>query len=335
MATINDVLQSNQKLNEIQNRLFNVVLEELTTNHPNRKVEGQFGVYKANEDEQFQLGIVGTSFTPNQPKALFDVFINTCLKYNLDVSKIEFFEMYGGKKIRFRVPLKDVSFINLRGVEDVTKLYLSFQTGFDGKTAASIYIEAFRMACANGVKKTFTEFKAKFKNVKGNNGKIVGLIENVTKVIDQTETLEQMYINLNDVKVDQATVNDYIEKVFNYNLEYFNQSKAFYSQFTTEYKKGKDKEIIKAEKENWLDENGITADDLLSQLRVNNITKIYDAIDVEFEGAGETAFALLNGITRYTNHVVKKETDYDFIIVGQGAKTNDKALKEILKLSAN
>jgi hypothetical protein len=333
MATINDVLQSNQKLNEVQNRLFNVVLKNLFTDTETMEVPNHFAVFKAIDDKQIALGVIGHNFCPTQPKAIFDAFCDACLANNVKIDKLQFIEMRGGQKVRFRVPIKKISFTNLLGKKDTTEVYLNVQTGFDGATATSLYLETYRMICKNGMKKTFTEFKAKFKNTNGNNGKIAGMIADVSKALSQVKTLNQMYVKLNDVKVDADAVRKYIERVFDYNLEYFDAAKEYYTKFSEENNEGISQNALLKLKKQWLEDNGIERKDLMAKESVAIVENVYKCIDWEFERAGETAFALFNGITHYTNHVAVNHENPEYIILDQGVRTNDKALKEILTLN--
>ena len=290
MNILENIAKSHQAVQTIENQLFNVVKMPLYTGVDDKfTIENGFGLFK--EHGGNQLGIVGKDFNSAQPKAIFEAFCDASLQSGFDIDKLNYFEMKEGKKIRFSIPIAKVSFTNVRGVEDTTNVILNVQTGYDGNTATSLYLETYRLICTNGMKKTFTEFKAKFRNTNGNEGKIAGMLADVTKCVGQVEKLEEMYIRLNGVKVNQKAVDKYIQSVFGYDL--------------TKY-----------------------AD--LGKQSIAIIDKVKECIEWEFNESGATAFGLFNGITHYTNHFAKGHENSDYLFTEQGARTNDKALKEIL-----
>lgn len=290
--TFENILTENANLRKIENSLFNVVKMPVATKQPKKFiVENGFALFK--ETGGTQLGIVGKDFNPTQPKAIFEAFCDASLECGFDLSKLTYVEMKEGKKIRFRVPVADISFKNLRGLEDKTNVFLNVQTGFDGNTTTSLYLETVRLICTNGMKKSFTEFSAKFRNTNGNEGKIAGMLADVTKCVSQVERLEEMYLHLNNVKVSKKAVELYVGRVLGYDL-------AKYSEL------------------------GKTSREL--------IDKVMESVNLEIGRTGATAFGLLNGITHYTNHVAKGHENSDYLFTEQGVRTNDKALKEILTL---
>lgn len=290
MNILENIAKSHQAVQTIENQLFNVVKMPLYTGVDDKfTIENGFGLFK--ESGGNQLGIVGKDFNASQPKAIFEAFCDASLQSGFDIDKLNYFEMKEGKKIRFSIPIAKVSFKNVRGVEDTTNVILNVQTGFDGNTATSLYLETYRLICTNGMKKTFTEFKAKFRNTNGNEGKIAGMLADVTKCVSQVEKLEEMYIRLNDVKVNQKAVDKYIQAVFGYDL--------------TKYAE-------------------------LGKQSIEIVDKVKECIEWEFKNTGATAFGLFNGITHYTNHFAKGHENKDYLFTEQGARTNDKALKEIL-----
>ena len=161
MEILKNISESHKAVQNIENQLFNVVKLPLYTGIDDKfTIENGFGLFKENGGSQ--LGIVGKDFNASQPKAIFEAFCDASLQSGFDIDKLNYFEMKEGKKIRFSIPIAKVSFKNIRGAEDTTNVILNVQTGFDGNTATSLYLETYRLICTNGMKKTFTEFKAKF-----------------------------------------------------------------------------------------------------------------------------------------------------------------------------
>ena len=289
----------------IRNRLFGVRNVPLFTNIDKFKAPSAFAIYKSEGGEPF--GVLGKDFTPQQPKELFESFVQ-CLTENTqaDLNDVEYHEMKDGAKIRFSVPVKMFGFKNKLNVLDETCISLNIQTGFDGYTATSLYLSMERLICTNGMKVTSTEFKSKFKNTIGNVGKIQLLCDDVTKAIDSGDGLEANIARLNSIEINTKRKNHFIKKVLGYNLN--------------------DKEELTTRKRNILE-------------------SIEDSIALEISRSGGTLWGLLNGVTHYTNHSVKtfdsvaqSQAEYrdevnQYIFSEHGAKMNATALEVALSMA--
>lgn len=291
MEAIKNVVKAQNQIKAIENQLFTVVKTPLITNLNGFDIDEAYAMHKHTGGSQ--LGIVGKDFNATQPKAIFDALCDTSLQFGLDLEDLKFHEMKDGKKIRFTLPIGKVEFINPRKALDTTVVSLNIQTGFDGQTANSMYLSTYRMICANGMKASMTEFSVKFRNTLGNEGKVIGMLDDVAKAVSQVQTLDEMYLHLNNVKVNKKAIELYIERIFGYKAADYptlhNASKEVYDNVMT-------------------------------------------SIELEIGRTGATAFGLFNGITHYTNHVAKGHENSDYLYTEQGAKTNDKALKELLLL---
>lgn len=272
---------------KVQSQLETIVKVQLHPNIEGYKAPKSFGIYK--ESGGSALGVTGDVFIPTQPKLILD----SLLDCSVDLSKMEYHEMKGGSKVRFQIPLKSIEFKNARKVGDVTDVSLCIQTGFDGLTKTSLYLYTHRLVCTNGAKASNTEFQASFKNTIGNQGKVVGLCNDVSKAVRQLDGLKDLYKALDKVEVNQSVVNEYLKKVM-------------------------DLDIHKSEE--W------------SSRKRNIFDAINESIELEFGRTGATLFGLYNGITHYTNHVVTGHDNADFIFVDNGAKLNDKALAFVSEL---
>ena len=279
-------------IEKIESQLFDVVKVPLITNLAGFENPTSFATYR--ENGGLPLGVVGADYSPQQPKTLFPLFLDGMAENDdFDTSKLTYHEMKDGKKIRFSVPVAKVGFKNLRGNFDETIVTLNFQTGFDGQTKTSLYLSTYRMVCANGMKASVTEFSASFKNTKGNQGKALSLVGDINRQLSNVTTLNEMYLAMNKVEVNQTVIDQYIEKVTGYKL-------ADKSDFSTR--------------------------------KLNILTQINESIAIELSRTGNTAFGLFNGITHYTNHVASGHANKDFIYTENGAKINDLALKYALEL---
>lgn len=295
MEILKSLSSGNANVETIKSQLFDVINVPLFTNNERFENPNAFGIYKAQGGQPF--GVLGKDFTPQQPTALFDSFIQ-CLIDNTDVdlSKVKYHEMKEGAKIRFSVPVKTIGFTNLRGQHDENVISLNIQTGFDGFTATSLYLSLYRMVCSNGMKANVTEFKTKFKNTIGNVGKIQLLCDDVTKAMDKSDNLIQLVETLNKVEITTKRKNEFIKKVLGYSLD--------------------QKEELTTRKRNILQ-------------------KIEESMAIEISRSGGNLWGLVNGITYYTNHLVKSDAkDVDtYIYAETGEKLNNTALKVALEMA--
>lgn len=272
---------------KIQAQLETIVKVQLHPNIEGFEIPKSFGIYK--ESGGKALGVTGDIFIPTQPSLILD----SLLDCDVDLSKLTYHEMKGGSKVRFQIPLRSIEFKNDRKVGDVTDVSLCIQTGFDGLTKTSLYLYTHRLICTNGAKNSQTEFQASFKNTSGNQGKVVGLCNDISKAVRELDTLKELYKNLDKVQVNQQIVNEYLAKVANLDIK---------------------------RSEEW------------SSRKRNIFEAINESIALEFGRTGTTLFGLYNGITHYTNHVVTGSDNKDFIFVDNGAKMNDKALSFVSSL---
>lgn len=335
MDFLNEITKGNANVEAIRSQLFDVISVPLLTpesdtiksiiqtDNAKRKQEGRdlivtnpnggkpfeaptvFGIYNANGGQPF--GVLGKDYTPQQPTALFDSFVE-CLTTNTDadLTKLNYHAMRDGAKIRFSIPVKDVSFTNKRGKVDESVISLNIQTGYDGYTATSLYLSIYRLICSNGMKANVTEFKSKFKNTYGNVGKIQILCDDVTKALDASDSLTNILVNLNQIEITTKRKNEFIKNVLGYNL--------------------KDKSELTTRK-------------------LNILEAIEESIATEFSRTGATLWGLVNGFTHYTNHKVKNfdsklmtREQYNanvdqYLFTEQGERTNKKVMEVAMAMA--
>jgi hypothetical protein len=292
MATMQDVSNTHKKIESIQNRIFNVVMREPIDPDPFFKWEETYGVF--NEKTGKLLGRVGNRYSVTQPKAVFDAFCDAILKYGLDLSTLKYKSIKGGQIVRFSIKLKDVQFKNKAGKIDKTTLTLVLQIGLNGKTKTSMFIYSLRKICTNGAVANFTEFALSFKNVKGNQGKIVAMFDEVARTIEQVGELEKLYETLNKVEINQKVINLYLKRVHDIDM-------AKYGEYNPQ------KQAI--------------------------IDLINNSIKLEIGRTGNTLFGLYNGTTHYANHVINSE-DTDSVFTGVGSRLITKAEDTIFEMLA-
>jgi hypothetical protein len=276
---------------KIENQLFDVEMKPLIVADPNFSVVDWYGVFKSVGGNQ--LGVVGNRFAPTQPRAVFMAFCDAILEYGLDTSKMRYTEVKSGEIVRFSIDLEPISYVNLRKQEDVTIPTLNLQIGLNGKVPTSMFLTTLRLVCTNGAKKSFTEFATSFKNVKGNQGKIVGMFNDVVRCMGEVDKVSELYQVMNKVEINQDSVNTYLKRIANIDMAKYG-----------EYNKQKQATI-----------------DL-----INN------SIELEIGRTGATLFGFYNGITHYANHSINTK-DTDSIITGVGSRMINKVENLMLELA--
>jgi hypothetical protein len=287
-----NIANANQNVANIENQLFDVVLEEFITNNPKRLVKERFGIYKVTENDEYQLGEIGNRFAPTQPRAVFQAFCDVILKKGLDTEKLRYTEVKNGEVVRFSIDLEPISYINLRKQEDVTIPTLNLQIGLNGKVVTSMFLSTLRLICTNGAKKSFTEFKTSFKNVKGNQGKIVGMFDDVVRCMEEVKDVKELYARMNKVTINQDVVNTYLKRVADIDMKMYNE---------------------------------------YAKVKQNSIDAMNKSIELEIGRTGATLFGLYNGLTHYANHEINTK-DKDSVFSGVGSKLIAKAEKLVLEL---
>jgi len=239
------------------------------------------------------LGVVGKDFTPTQPKFIFDQFADCMTIKKLDPADIKFTEIKGGKKVMFSCPVKSFIMKNAAKKGDALSFEVVISTGYDGRTPTSMFINVERLICTNGAKALGTEFQIRFKNVKGNLGKASMLCKDIDTSIKGIDKLQELYVKLSKRKITKKEHSDFIFKV-----------------------------------------TGIPMDQYanLTKRKQTILDKINESVAIEMKDAGATAWALMNGITHFTNHVASFDSKSDFIYADSGLFLNNKAQKFAIEL---
>lgn len=292
-ATTENIIEQMNHAEQVREKLFEVVTLQLTTGLENFENPQSYATYRSTGGKP--LGTVGKDFEPTQPTFLYDNFLSALIDTNADLSQITYNEFKGGSKIIISAPIGKFAYKNLRGLDDEMEMRISLQTGFDGKTKTSMFLDTFRMVCANGMKAWKTEFETSFKNTKGNIGKINLMGNDVAKAINSQTDYRLFIEGLIKRTITPKEHNEYIKKVTGLDINQYN--------------------------------------DLNTRSR-NILDKINESVAIEMNDAGQTAWALLNGITRYTNHEVKKThaDTQEYIYVGTGSSMNEDAQKYAYEL---
>lgn len=221
-----------------------------------------YGIYKQGGGKL--LGVSKESFTPANLSLFLDTIVNSLQesKLNLDINKIKFNEYKGGKKVVFRIPLKEFE-IETPMKGDVLKTSLLFSTGFDTRTTSSLTFSTYRLWCENGAKNWQNDYSLSFKNTKNNADKYLLFTDEIVKSKNDVEDYVKYLGELSKRRVTAQQVDDFYFKLTGVN-------KANY-----ENAHGKSKNIFNA---------------------------LQNSFMIESNNTGMNAFSLLQAATRYSSH---------------------------------
>ena len=286
MGILEEIEKGNQNIANIEKNLFDIVQLPLYTNIDGFNQPEIYATYKHTGGNA--LGTVGTQFEATQPRFIFDSLINGIRQYlpNVNMNTFKMIELKGGSKLQFSFLLKEFDILNGVKKVDSHQIEARFQTGFDGKTKNSFFINTHRLICSNGMKVGVSEFQTSFKNTKGNVGKIASLA-NDFKLIESHSLKTEEFLNAASKKeIKQKDIDLAIKLLFGVEP---NESE-------------------------------------ISTRKANILTSVNQSIALELGRTGNNMLGLLNGITHYTNHSVKNnELDtLDYIYSDSGETVNNK-----------
>jgi len=243
------------KLPVIEKVLLNTGLEGYT----NPKV---YGIYKQGGGNC--LGVSKDSYQPANLSLFLDTIVNSIIEadVNLDVDKLEYREYKNGKKVTFKIPLKDFE-IKSPMVGDIMKSSLLFTTGFDVQTKSSLSYSTYRLWCANGAGKWDGGYSLSFKNTKGNADKYLLFTEQIIKTTEDVEKYIKSLDELVKKPVSQEQLDDFYIRITGVNKHNYEEAH------------GKSQNVFNA---------------------------LQNAVMIESANTGMNAFSLLQGATRFSSH---------------------------------
>jgi hypothetical protein len=305
MATLKDVLgnanDASANLSRIEERLYKVIDFPVPT--PEGWKQSESGVVYDDpktkvvytEDGRY-LGTTGDQYESIQPRDFYDAVINNVRDcgMELDLSKLEFNVIADGRIVEFRLPTNIISFKNAVGKQDETKMFLNFWTGYGGSARTEIGLYSKRFICTNGMRIIQSDVDLKVKHTVNMNVKALTFAKEIIKVASEVERTSERWEEMNSVQVNTATVEEFTKNL-------------------AKFKKGEKYADVSTRKKNIYDQ-------------------INEAVAIEFGDTGSTVWGLLNGATRYTNHMASGSDKADYVLTRAGAKTNDLAQKLALEL---
>lgn len=259
---LNSLEQQFNNIGNIRQQLIRPKKIQLHTGLDGFNSPESFGIYRHTGGNA--LGVVGSRYEPQDLELFLDSVTHSLLDcgQNYDLSKLQYKEYKGGQKVSFEIPSFEFQ-IQSPVKGDVFQSKIQFFTGFDGLTKTSITFSVLRLWCTNGAKSWQNELTLSFKNTKGNVGKTGMFCNEIAKIDTQIGNYRDLLQKAADRKVTQPEIDNFMFAVCGVNQKTYNETN------------GKARAIFD---------------------RINASTLI------ETNELGNTAYALLQGITHYTTH---------------------------------
>lgn len=246
-------------IEKIKEKLLKAVKIPLETGLTGFESPGSYGIYRDTGGNC--LGVVGETYQPID----LNIYLNSIVKSlshfstKYDLEKLNYNEYRGGRKISLDIETKEFE-VKSPLVGDTFKTMLSFQTGFDGLTKSSITFKVLRLVCTNGAKSWKNDLDLSYKNTFGNQGKIIGLVDEIVQIEHNIEEYQSELSRIAQIKFSKSQVNEFYTKLLGY-------SEAEYVD--------------------------------LPKISQNRFDKIQESVAIEEKDLGMTPYTLLQGITRY------------------------------------
>jgi hypothetical protein len=309
-------------LESVEKKFFEVVNLPLSVNREGFKDIETFLPYKSNGGNALSDKARGKDFVPMQPKEFYNNIIATVHEHgaDLDLNTLEFTEYCGGSKIEFKIKMFPLSFKNNKGLQDITNMWLTFTTSYDGSKSNVIGLYTERLVCTNGMVRSKLEGTLKGKNTINGKVKILSYSEEVSKIFNSANEFKKQLEDLDKVTPTKKQIEDFKFNLLGYNKESLKESDK---KLAEEHAKAEAKAGGKVRAKN-------------NDAKYKILADIEKSIEFEFERTGATAFGLLQGITYYTNHIANanatKYNSSEYIRFFTGAKTNDKAQDLVIEM---
>ena len=273
-----------------------------------------YGLYDANGGSP--LGIVKRNYHLMQPQAVIDGVMECLSEINgIDLSKLQYHVMRGGEAHRLTIPVYEYSFQNAKQVNDITVVNLDVRWGYTGRDPYRLDLFARRLWCLNGCTSEVAGMNIKFKSFKDNAERLKFACEHFTEVIAKAEGIKLTAESFDRLVVAEREKAAIISKVMN------TDAKATAQMLKTR--------------------TLLPDTDKISEPKQQTLLTLINDIQTEVDYAGDTAWGLFNGFTRFTNHsepnMTKSTTSQiddriDYLINGGGAEINKRANRAIAEL---
>lgn len=263
---LNSIENGASHIEALKSKVFTAKKIQLHTGLEGFNSPEAFGVYKNTGGSA--LGVVGKQFEPTDLPLFLDAIHHSVLSsgIDLDLTKLEYKEFYGGSKVNFVLPYKTFEIASPM-VGDTLKTNLDFRTGFDGKTKMSVGFQSLRLVCSNGAKNWKRDIGLTMKNTANNQAKLLFFTNEIIKAAAEVEDYVTLLNSAVKKSIKQSDIDTFLTTLTGYNV--------------------KERSELTTRKRNILD-------------------TINRAITTEIQTTGANYFSLLQGITRYTTHDLAK-----------------------------
>jgi hypothetical protein len=321
-------------LEAVESKLFEVYVTPVGEQHFKTETGNLITVpaskenFRVFKDNGLELSIMKGQFVPMQPKEFYDNIISTVHEFgaDLDLSTLRFREFNNSKKIEFSIKMHPISFKNNKGLKDVTNIWVTFSTSYDGSKSNVIALYTERLVCLNGMVANKLEGTLKGRNTKGGKENILSYASELAQIINGAEKFSEKMQALDKIKLQKPQIEEFKKQLFGFNKAELlaNEKDAKGNGRSYGILESFDLAMFHTE----IEFKDLHPDYFNSPNFKQDFEKFKAKDFIEM-----TAFEVLQSVTRYTNHIAKIKSDKDENIrFGSGFKTNAKAQEILFEL---
>lgn len=280
-----------------KSQIWDVIEVPLTHNLGDRYPNPE-GKMLVRSDNNKRITITDNNYPVINNKKTYDNLIDAANEIGIKTPTIQFDSAFGGKSTIFQLKIPSV---NIRK-EEIKRWLVTFNSFDKSKSYGTDYLTN-PIWCNN---QFYSKYRnaAKIRHIGDMENKLSKFIENFISAYENNQREAEVYKHMAETKWDPEDNEEFV-----YNLLELNQYE--------EDPKTKDYVI---------DEDGNYVEMEYSVRTKNKIDNLLDSIDMELSNRGFNQWALYNGITYYTNHVVNRKNKSTYLMFNEGRKLPNRAL---------
>ena len=232
-------------------------------------------------DDESTIAVMNDSYTPMTTAEFTNVVMTAAQTLGLEVASFEDWQNgetnMGRQRQVITAQLKVNEPLEIAG----SKIdgYMTIGVGFDGSRSFYIGHSNSYLRCTNQFGSIITDFTSRL--TKNNMLRVETIVKNIDTYKNYERKLYEEFIQLQDVKIDEGIIQECVKRLVKLDAE----------------------EMAMSQKE---------LEDHLSPQKLNKMDEIMASMRGEIGDLGNNAWAMFNGVTHYTTHVMKARTQERF-----------------------
>lgn len=309
MDILNEITNSQNNVNAIESKLFDVIDYKVPTPSPEdlglpvntdvnecptQLIYNSRGTY---------FGEVKDTYESIQPKDFFNTILKSVHECGtgLNLDKMKYDEYKDGKIINFKIPTEMVVFKNRADKTEEVELFVNFETGFGGAKSTNIGLFSKRFICSNGMRIIESEMQLTARHTKRKNAEVLLWCDELNKIIAKQSQVSTLWQSMDKIDISKAQINAFLHKT------------------------------LKLPKAITIEEAITNANKDISTKKCNILNTMCDAMEEELSRTGKSLYGFMQGVTNYTNNYASGGGD-EYINTASGVTINNDAQKFAMSL---